>query len=242
MILEAWKGALGLIARSRGEALSYVAATVFGGWFYILVCGALGVAEPYSVNQAVKAAPGLTLIAYLPGMLVGAWFGAGLAGRMIMHALGGSAERMTFYVGKWFGRKLRWDLFFMLVMFLPVPVLVMVPAGLLFAIPWMLAALWLGVRFALWLNISVEGDLPLIESLKRSFTVTEGRFFQLLFITALPMGALRSLHWLVSKAAPGEVVLFYLKFLFDGMGYALVLGALAFFYARLSSPAEGTAS
>ncbi|KAF0124886.1 MAG: hypothetical protein FD189_2151 [Elusimicrobia bacterium] len=238
MIFESWKGAFGLMARSRGEAVSYVAATVFGAWLYILACGALGVAGPYSMNQAMKAEPGLTFIAYLPGMLIGAWFGAGLAGRMIMHALGGSAEKMAFYAGKWFGRKLGWDVSFALILFLPVLLLVMMPAGLLLAIPWMLAALWLGVRFALWLNISVEGDLPLIESLKRSFAVSEGRFFQLLFITALPMGALRLLHWLVSKAAPGEAVLFYLKFLLEGMAYALIIGAVACFYAKITRPRE----
>jgi hypothetical protein len=238
MIQASLKGSLRLIGRSKKEAAFFVAASVLAAAIYPLACGLLGVEGAYSGAAGIKTHKVLGAAAYLPGLLLMAWFSAGLAGRLVMDALKGEAVSMAAYGNGWFLRKFAWDFFFLVLMWVPVwfisfgPKLVMAPLSL----AWLLGGIFLGIRTSLWINISVAENISLPEALKRSFALTRGREWPLLFMALLPMAAGRLLGWSFGEmAGGGEAAAYYADAVFEAPALLAVAGAFAAYYASLVS-------
>lgn len=242
MIRHSIHEAYRLIGRSKKAAALYLGASLVSSWLYVFMCGQLGLAGAYAGAEAVKAEPVKGLITYLPGIAVLAWFAAGTTGRFVMDALKGEAEGLPRYANGWFFRKAGWDLIFMFLMWVPMWFMALkFPGVIVVSLAWMVAALWLGVRVSLWLNISITEDLGLPEALKRSYALTRGRVWTLVMIGVVPMIAAKLLSWLVTAAfsAQGGAA-YYTKAFFEGAAGVVVIGAFAAAYLKIkeAGPAD----
>jgi hypothetical protein len=109
----------------------------------------------------------------------------------------------------------------------------------MFTTDWVVVAAWLGLRIALWLNISVVEDLGLIEAMTRSYALMRGQVPRLLILGGIPRGLAWGLSWLMGKVLPGHaVLLYYVKALLDGATMVFVTGVVVAFYIELR--AEGS--
>lgn len=238
VIFESLRKSFRLIGRSRSEAMLYLGVTLLASWLYVLFCGMMGLEGAYT-RGADESSPLRSFFAYLPGVIILTWFATGIAGRMIMCALKGEAEEMGVYARGWYFRKLGWDVFFMLLMVVPVPLLAFGVPGVLLAICWVITGMWIGVRTALWLNFSVSENLRLVESLKRSYSMTDGWVWRLLLICFIPLILTKAVAWLGAKAIPGNVVFaYYVESLLEGVGILVVMGAFAAVYVKIKSLAS----
>ena len=234
---ESWR----LIGRSKKEAAFFAAASVLASLIYPQVCAFLGLEGAYSGDAGIKTQRLLGAAAYLPGLILTAWFSAGLAGRLVMDAVKGEAGSMALYGNGWFLRKFVWDLFFMLLMWVPVWFLSVGPKLVigLISFAWLLGGIFLAVRSSLWINISVAENTGLLEALKRSFTMSAGREWTLLFMGLIPVAAGRMLGWAFGKmAGSGEAAAYYANALFEAPASLAVAGAFAAFYVSLVSRTE----
>ncbi len=245
-----YNNAGGLISGSGKEAGIYLAACLAAAGLYMLTCRALGLVTWNDPYAALKASPVKGFLAFLPGMIVTAWFSAGLAGRFTMGALSGAPKEMGFYSKGWFLRKLAAETLLALLMWVPVLLLLFMPfAGALFCFIWFIAAAWFGLRISLWLNASVAENLSFVDAAHRSFEISKGQVPRFLILGAVPMLAAGLLKWLLGKALPGQAVLLYYSVsVVEGAGAIFVMGIFAALYLELQAapaaapvPAEQTA-
>jgi hypothetical protein len=243
MIKASFKESWRLIGRSKKEAAFFCAAWLLASVLYPQVCAILGLEGAYSGDAGIKTNKLRGAIAYLPGIVLTAWVSAGLAGRLVMDALKGEAVSMAAYGNGWFLRKFAWDLFFMLLMSVPLWFLSFGSKLLmaLFALVWLAGGIFLAVRSSLWINISVAEKRGLPEAVKLSFALTRGREWTLVFMGLLPMAAGRLLGWSFGElAGGGEAASYYANALFEAPAALAIGGAFAAFYASLAvNPAGG---
>lgn len=229
---EAYK----LFRRSGKEAGFYIAACLLSAGLYVLMCEMLGLEGAYTGMASFKASPAKSFIALIPEVIVTAWFAAGLTGRFTMDALTGAPEGMTLYAKGWFFRKLIADSVVAGAMWGPLLLLVIIPfASSVLALIWLLAAGWLSLRIALWLNISVAENRGLLEAMRCSFDVTAAQALRILFLVGGPLISAVFLSQLISKALPGQAVLvYYLKSLLNSSVQAFAMAVLAVIYFELN--------
>lgn len=232
---DSYNESYNLIKRSATGGALYIAACLISAGSYVLMCRFLGLNGGYDSYAVIKASPLKGLTAYLPGIILTAWFAAGLAGRYTMDVLTGTPEGIKYYASGWFFRKLIADFFVTFIIWLPVLALLFVPfGGVVFAFVWILFAAWLGIRLALWLNVSVAENLGLVAAMKRSFVIMDGQILRIMLLTCIPMIIARALAWLLGKTLPGQVVLvYYSRSLLEGAATVFVLGILAGQYCKL---------
>ena len=224
-----------LIGRSRRESMCYMTVYLATAGLYILMCRLLGLDGAYGGVEILKTSPVKGLVAYLPGIVVGAWFAAGLAGRYTIDALTGAPEGMACYANGWFLRKLAADSLITGAMW--VPVLFIVPVSFIrvvFAAMWIFAAAWMGLRIAFWLNISIVENLSLIESMKRSYALTRGQALRLLILAGVPRVSVSILSWAIGKVLPGQAALmYYIKAMLEGAAMMFITGVVVALYIEL---------
>lgn len=232
-----YKESFRLIGGSGKETGVYLAASLAAAGLYVLMCAWLGLGSAYDSHAAAKDNPFRMLIAYLPGVVLSAWFAAGLGGRFSIDAIGGAPEGMTRYARGWYLRKLGGDSLFIVVMWVPVLFIVISSLGsAVAAVGWMVVAFWLGFRVALWFNISVVEELGLIAAMRRSYAMTFGQVPRLLLLGGAPMLTARFLGWTAGKLLPGQAgLVYYLKSVLDGVAMVVVMGVVAAIYSELRS-------
>ncbi len=235
---EAYK----LLGRSGKEAGFYIAASLVSAGLYTLMCGMLGLEVAYTGVTSFKASPMKSFIALTPEIIVTAWFAAGLAGRLTMDALTGAPEELTSYAKGWFFRKLIADTVVAGALWGPLLLLVIIPfASPVLALVWLLAAGWLGLRIALWLNISVAENRGLLEAMRSSFDLTATQALRILFLAGGPIISTVFLSKLLGKALAGQAVLvYYLKTLLDSSAAVFAMAVLAALYLELKSAGAET--
>lgn len=237
-----YKESFRLIGGSGKETGVYLVTSLAAAGLYVLMCAWLGLGGAYDSHAVIKDSPFRTLIAYLPGVVLSAWFAAGLAGRFTIDAIGGAPEGMTRYARGWYLRKLGGDSLFMAVMWVPVLFLVISSLGsAVAAVVWLIVAFWLGFRVALWFNISVVEELGLIDAMRRSYSMTSGQVPRLLLLGGAPMVTARFLGWTAGTLLTGQTALvYYIKSVLDGVAMVVIMGVVAAIYSELRStpPAE----
>ena len=210
MIEHSLYKACGLIIRSKKETAIYIAAALASAWLYVFTCGLLGVDGAYVMDEAMKSSPAKACLAYLPGLLLMAWFSAGLTGRVTVHAAGGEAAGLARYANAWYLRKAGWDFLYISLTWVAMWFMSVKFFGYIFvSSAWLIAAIWLSLRVALWLNIGIIEGLGILEAAKRSYALMRGRVWQLIIISAFPMVVAKALAMLINKLAASPAGLAY---------------------------------
>jgi hypothetical protein len=232
-----YKESFRLIGGSGKETCVYLVASLAASGLYVAMCAGLGLGGGYDSHAVIKDTPFRALIAFLPGIVVSAWFAAGLAGRFTIDAMGGTPEAMERYARGWFLRKLGGDSLVMVAVWVPVLLLIVSSfASVVAAVGWMIVAFWLGFRVVLWFNISVVEELGLIDAMRRSYAMTSGQVLRLLLLGGAPMLTARFLGWTAGTLLPGQMALvFYIKSVLDGAALVVIMGVVAAIYRELRS-------
>lgn len=226
-----------LIRRSGKEAVFYIAACLVSAGLYVFLCDILGLEGAYTGLTTFKTSPVKSLIATIPEIIVSAWFAAGLTGRLTVDALTGAPEEMTHYAKGWFFRKLISDTIVAGAMWGPLFFLVIIPfASPVLALVWLLAAGWLGLRIALWLNISVAENQGLLEAMRSSFDVTAAQALRILLLVGGPLISAVLVAKLIGKVLAGQAAAaYYLKSLLNSAVAVFAMGILAVIYLELKN-------
>ena len=189
--------------KSKEEAFIYLMTCAVGVGLYLLITIALGLPNAYDYSVIFKQHFWKAVFSILPGILLTAWFATGIDGIFTKHSLGLTPREITYYANHWFLRKIIIQILFICV-FLFSFIFFFIPHLMLLAIPWILAAAWISLRLSVWLNASVDFDLSLTESLKRSFSLTEGQVFRLLILFCIPAFIISLFGQLFEKAISGH--------------------------------------
>jgi len=230
---ETYKKTLLLIIRSKKESLFYLLAFLAGAPLYAYLF------RLFYFSQSAKAVnymPAAELIAFLPGVLLAGWFGAGLNGifterAVLLPKLGSFAH----YANRWFIYKLTADILVAAIKILPVVILMVMslrPSGLISAI-WLPVMIFILARFALWLNASVAENLNFIDALKRSFVITRGHACKLFSAVIIPLIIAVAVKLLLKKTLSDRKTAFILMQLINGVLQILLSAIFAVFYAKL---------
>lgn len=236
MIQKSIEQGYGLLRRARGGAAIYLAAAAIAPALYALACRSMGFEGVYSGSEEVSRSFRGGFLAYLPGLVLSAWFVAGLTPLVTLLGLKKEAGPMFAYSKAWFLPKTAWDFLFLAWLWIPMTFL---KAGFFGSTPlalvWMVAGMWVGIRTAVWLNAAADG-LPLKAAFLRSWELTRGRVWTIVMTAALPMLAARVPGWLIKAFLPeGSASGYYVNGFFEGLGAVLALFALAALYVNLAA-------
>ncbi len=236
MIQKSIEQGYGLLRRVPGPAAACLAAAAVTYWLYALACGWLGVAGVYAGGKELTSSFRGGFLAYLPGMLLAAWFSAGLTPLVTLLGLKREAGPLFSYSRAWFLPKAAWDILFLSWLWVPMLFLKADFFGsTLLALVWMVTGIWFAVRLALWLNAAAEG-LPLKAAFLRSWELTRGRVWTVVMTAALPMLAGRLPGWAIKAFLPeGSASAYYVNGFFEGLGGLLSLFALTALYLNMAA-------
>ncbi|MBI5744789.1 MAG: hypothetical protein HY952_09605 [Elusimicrobia bacterium] len=237
MIQASLEGSLKLINRSRKEAALYAAVSVAAALLYSLMCAALGAGPAYG-PELEGAGHGLRrgFLAYLPGMVLSAWFLAGLAGRFTAHAGGRQADGLARCAKAWFLPVAVVEIGFAFLMWLAVFFLRFKPfIGAFIALAWLAAGVWLMVRLSLWLNAGFDEDISARRALERGWELTRGRAWTVLAVAGVPMAAASLLAWIFGTLSAPASVVYYVESALEGCAGVVSAGGLASLYFRIKA-------
>ena len=208
-------------------------------WLYVFACGLLGVNGAYAGGEAMKANPAKACLSCLPGLLLMAWFSAGLTGRVTVHAAGGEADGLARYANAWYLRKAGWEFLYICLTWAGMWFMSIKFFGYIFvASAWLITGIWLSLRAALWLNIGIIEGLDMVEAVKRSYALMRGRVWQLIVISAFPMVVAKALATLINKFAASPAGLaYYVGEFFEAAAAVVVIGAYAAAYLKIKTDA-----
>lgn len=235
MIIHSFKEAFRLIMRSKTECLAYVSAFVLSEALVFAACNWAGIDYPLrSPNTGISDLVRLAAFS-TPALLVTAWFGAGLIGRVSMDAFKGMPDSMTSYANGWFIRTLAGTLIISAAAFLPAFVLMALPKTMAAAgiLAWFLVFIWLAIRVSMWANIMFIEGLGPIAAMGQSYRISAGYLIPLALIS-LPLFVrvaweIALPHFPVANIAIVSAV----KNLLLGLATLIQIGALATFYLTL---------
>lgn len=245
MLIHCYKEALRLIRRSWKETAVLVAASAASEAVFILICLALGISYDFqTAYDALKAHRQSALLAMLPGVFIMAWFEAGLAGRIAMDALSGAPESMVHYAKGWFLRNLfasflvSGGFLLLLVLFSAVP-----KVGMGLMLGWTCFAVWLMLRIALWQAAMFIEDLPPVEAMRRSYSLTPGSALLMGLIIIVPYFAMSLLLKLAAMGPlPGMLSQNLAQSVLEGLVTAFTMGAFTAAFLRQRAPAAAEAA
>jgi len=227
-----------LIMRSKEGAFLYLMTCAVGVALYMLVTIALGLPNAYDTSALFKENLWKALVSVLPGIVLIAWFSAGIIGIFTKQALGLMPREITYYANHWFLRKIIIQILFICI-FSFAFIFFFIPHTIILAIIWLIAAIWISLRLSLWLNASVDRDLCLGESLKRSFSLTRGYAFRLLILFGVPALIISLFGQLFEKAISGHgMAILFSKSIFQGLTQIIVMAICAAVYAEIKQKTE----
>ncbi len=240
MLIHCYKEAFRLIRRFWKEATVLLAASLASEAIFILICLALGISYDYQTTyDALKAHQQKALLALLPGIFIMAWFEAGLVGRIAMDALTGAPESMVYYAKGWFFRNLFGSVLIsggfllLLILFQAVP-----KVGIGLMLGWTCFAVWFMIRITLWQAAMFIEDLPPLEAMRRSYSLTPGSALMLgliLFVPYLAMSLLLKLAGFIPMF--GVLSINMARSVLEGLVTAFALAAFIAAFLKLRAPA-----
>lgn len=236
MIGHSFKEAFRLIMRSKTECVVYLLAYVLSEALVFAACKWAGIEYPLT-NPRPTLSGVIRLAAFsTPALLITAWFGAGLIGRISMDAYKGAPGSMVSYANGWFIRNLGGTLILGAAAFLPAFILMPLPKPLaaLGMLVWFLLFIWLAIRISMWSSIMFIEGLGPIAAMGKSFGVSGGYAVPLALLS-LPL-FVRVIWEMGLPQFPVEniAMISALKNLLIGMATLVQIGALATVYLTLT--------